>query len=74
MNFDIDNALWCSVTLKDKGQHLIGIVYRSPSSSDNNNGRLYYPPSKVLTTLITFHFNVVEINWKDSNYLGSELS
>ena len=40
MNFDIDNALWCSVKLKDKGQLLIGIVYCSPSSSDDNNGRL----------------------------------
>ena len=42
----------------------------------------YCPSSKVLTTLITFHkfysligdFNVPDINWEDSNYLGSELS
>ena len=40
MDFNIDDDLWCSVMLKDKEQLLIGIVYRSPSSSDTNNGRL----------------------------------
>ena len=40
MDFGVDDALWCSVVLRDKEQLLIGIVYRSPSSSDDNNGRL----------------------------------
>jgi len=40
MDFGVDDSLWCSVTLRDNKHLLIGIVYRSPSSSDVNNSRL----------------------------------
>ena len=80
MDFDIDDAVWCSVMLKDKGQFLIGIVYHSLSSSDDNNGRLLSAIKSINNfnhfsrVLLIGDFNVPDINWEDSNYLGSELS
>ena len=37
MDFNIDDSLWCTVTLRGNERLLIGIVYRSPSSSEENN-------------------------------------
>ena len=80
MDFNIDSALWCLVKLKNKKELLIGIVYHSPSSSDENNNRLL-TAIKSINNLIHFSqvlligdFNVPEINWEDSNYSGSESS
>ena len=36
MDFNIDSALWCLVKLRNNKELLIGIVYHSPSSSDEN--------------------------------------
>ena len=80
MDFGVDDALWCSVVLRDKEQLLIGIVYRSPSSSDDNNGRLLSAIKSINNfnhfsqVLLIGDFNVPGINWEDSNYSGSESS
>ena len=77
MDFNIDDALWCSVMVKDKEQLLIGIVYQSPSSSDTNTGRLLSAIKSINNfnrfsrVLLIGDFNVPGINWEDSNYSGS---
>jgi len=79
MDFNIDDSLWCTVTLKDNEQLLIGVVYRSPSSSEDNNSRLLsairsIDEFSVPHVLLTGDFNVSGINWEDSVYSGSESS
>ena len=66
--------------LKDKGQVLIGIVYGSTSSSDENNGRLWFAIKCINNfnhysrVILSSDFNVPGVNWVDFNYLRSELS
>ena len=81
MDLGVDDSLWCSVTLKNNEHLLIGIVYRSPSSSDDdNNGRLLSAIRSIndlnnfSQVLLIGDFNVSGINWEDSNYSGSESS
>ena len=40
MDFNVDDSLLCTVILKDDERLLIGIVYCSPFSSEENNSRL----------------------------------
>ena len=73
-------ALWCSVSLRDNEQLLTGLVYRSPSSSDDNNCRLISAirginDLNIFSQVLLFgDFNAPGINWEDLDYAGSETS
>ena len=77
MSYDVDDSLWCSVTLRNSQQLLIGIVYRSPSSSDTNNSRLLSAIRGInelkqfSQVLLMGDFNVPGINWEDLDHTGS---
>jgi hypothetical protein len=57
--------VWCEHTQKGKDSLLIGVIYRSPNSSSDNN--------KILNsrcTLIVGDFNHPEIDWADGSSPG----
>ena len=80
MSFDIDDSLWCSVMLGNSQQLLIGIVYRSPSSSDTNNSRLLSAIRGIdelkqfSQVLLMGDFNTLGIDWEELDYTGSASS
>ena len=39
-NFDFDESIWLRIKLKGNGSLLVGCIYRSPSSSRDNNIKL----------------------------------
>ena len=41
-NVGFDDSVWCSLPLGGCGNMLIGLVYRSPNSSDINNDKLLH--------------------------------
>ena len=61
MDFNINDSLGCSVTLRDNEQLLIGIVYRSPSSSDKKMVD-YFLPLEVLMNSMTLMFYLMVIS------------
>ena len=76
----MDDSPWCSASLRDNEQLLIGLVYRSPSSSDDNNCRLISAirginDLNIFSQVLLFgDFNSPGINWEDLDYAGSETS
>ena len=40
MDYDFKESVWCLVTLEGGIKQLIGVMYRSPSSTDENNQKL----------------------------------
>jgi len=68
-NFDFEESTWLSIKLKGNDNLLVGSVYRSPTSSRENNIRLNHLFQKALDTnhthiLITGDFNYGTINWE----------
>ena len=74
-----DCAVWCTVLLSDGKRLLIGVVYRSPNSTDDNNERMLEimkMASNVKTDYLTVcgDFNFPKIDWNGSQCLDTEIS
>jgi hypothetical protein len=72
-------SVWCKVRLNSNDSLLFGCVYRSPSSSDENNDKL----NSLITSacgagfshvLMAGDFNYKEILWKEGTVASSENS
>ena len=66
MNFK--ESIWCETRLSDEDNLLVGCVYRSPSSPEENNARLLdlinaACPKKFSHLLIMGDFNFSEVDW-----------
>jgi len=63
-----DASVWCTLTLKNQDRLIVGLVYRSPNSSESQNKHLLERMDYVLEqnyshVLIMGDFNYPEINW-----------
>ena len=61
-------SVWCEIKLQHQDSILVGVVYRSPNSSINNNGHLRQLMKNAVDkgnshVLIIGGFNYPEINW-----------
>ena len=61
-------AVWCSIPLVHGDRLLVGLVYRSPSSGDNDNRKLFKTLTDALSRsyshlLLMGDFNYPNINW-----------
>ncbi|XP_069131788.1 uncharacterized protein [Argopecten irradians] len=70
ISINFDEHVWCSINLKNKDKLLIGNIYRSPNSDNDNNIKLQHLLTDALKrsfthTLITGDFNFKEINWNN---------
>jgi hypothetical protein len=69
----METSIWCEVKLTKEENILVGLVYRSPNSSAENNEALRNQLLRIETTrhdknlLIFGDFNFREINWKTSS-------
>jgi len=72
-----ENSLWYSIVLSSEESFLVGVVYRSPSSSTDNNQKLLSILSKLYDSvnfthlLIMEDFNFPSINWNGDNSVAS---
>ena len=78
-NFDFCDATWCSVTVDTNVTCLIGVVYRSPNSNEENNNKLLSLLEKVSSSsftnlLIMGDFNLPLIDYSDMTVNASEES
>ena len=67
-NSEFQESIWCRLKLSGADSLLLGVVYRSPSSSDSNNNMLNELLVKASCTkdthiLITGDFNYKNIDW-----------
>ena len=76
---EFDCSAWCNVLLSGGKRLLIGVAYRSPNSSDNNNERMI----EILGTarnmkadycMICGDFNLPKIDWSTNQCLDTEAS
>ena len=71
MDSTVDDSLWCMITLPDSSKLLIGVTYRSPSSSEDNNSKLIDVISNLWNyqecshLLLMGDFNVPNIDWQE---------
>ena len=71
MESSVDDSLWCIVSLPDSSQLLVGVIYRSPSSNEDNNSKLIDVISNLWCykecshVLLMGDFNVPNINWQE---------
>ena len=74
-----DCSVWITVLLSDNKKLLLGTVYRSPNSSDENNERMLSilrtaSSAKFDYLLICGDFNLPKIKWDENQCLDSEIS
>lgn len=67
-DMNINESIWCETRLSDEDNLLIGCVYRSPSSSEENNAHLTSLinaacAKKFTHLLIMGDFNFSEVDW-----------
>ena len=69
---EIEESLWCLVvTLNRADVLLVGLIYRSPNSTVENNGKILqaicnlYSLQKFSYLLLLGDFNLPNINWND---------
>ena len=68
---NIEDSVWCTVTLGGNKKMLIGMVYRSPSSNCENDSKLNTAINNIddhhdcSDLLIMGDFNTPNIDWKD---------
>jgi len=80
MNIHIDDSVWCMDTLRGVDKLLIGVVYRSPSSSCDNNNRLLTGIRKISDLqdcshlLLMGDFNIPDIDWQDFTCFNNKSS
>lgn len=69
-------SVWCELQLKDNDKLLIGTVYRSPSSSKENNSKLNNEIREMTKNrshvLIVGDFNHREIDWSEISSTAGE--
>ena len=79
-NIGVEDSVWCALSLRDSDRMLIGLVYRSPNSSDANNDKLLhllqdlpriYPHTHLL---LMGDFNFPNIDWCNNVVIGSDNS
>ena len=75
----IEESVWYIITRSDNVKMLVGVVYRSPQSSDENDNALNTAISKIDTyhdcsELIMGDFNVPNIDWIDLTCSNSDRS
>ena len=68
-NFKFEESIWLRIHLKGNDSLLVGCIYRSPSSSKENNAKLNDLLRHALTlkdshVLITGDFNYGGLNWE----------
>ena len=71
MNSEYAESVWCRINLKGTDSLLVGVVYRSPNSTDVNNyllNELIVKATRMKDThiLITGDFNLRDIDWSTS--------
>ena len=77
MDYDFKESVWCLVTLEGGIKQLIGVMYRSPSSTDENNQKLLSMIREssqlhnISRVLLMGDFNVPAIDWQELTYSGS---
>ena len=67
---NFDEYCWCEIKLEGKDRLLIGCIYRSPNSNDENNSKLSQDLTKICSklnshVLICGDFNYPNINWEN---------
>ena len=66
---NIDEAVWCTIQLKNNDKMLIGVVYCSPNSNSENNSKIIDLIPKLSEYIGHSHclllgdFNFPNINW-----------
>ena len=76
-NVQGDDAIWCWVRLMNQAKILIGCMYRSPTSSQENN--TYFMDQIIKASdvanqnriLVMGDFNIKEINWTEEEVEGN---
>ncbi len=68
VDFEFDESVWVEVKLKGEDKLLLGCIYRSPNSTENNNSKDREGLKKMCELkhshlLICGDFNIPEINW-----------
>ena len=75
-NLNIEDSVWCLVTMNNTDKVLVGVVYRTPSSSPDNDCRMltalndlqhYQPHSHFL---LLGDFNLPNIDWVNNTVTG----
>ena len=74
-----DCSTWFSVNLSNNKTLLVGVVYRSPNSSDNNNNKLLTILRQAASIrsdylMLCGDFNLPRIDWNSNQCLDSEES
>lgn len=67
---NFDEHCWCEIKLEGKDRLLIGCIYRSPNSNEENNSKLIQDLTKICSksnshVLICGDFNYPNINWEN---------
>ena len=76
----IEDSVWCIITRSGSAKMLVGVVYRSPQSSDENDKALNTAISNIdnyhdcSELLIMGDFNVPNIDWIDLTCSNSDRS
>ena len=70
------DSVWCEVRLRNNDKLLVGCIYRSPSSTSDNNARLGQVVNSACTRgishlMILADFNYSEIDWDTWTSSGS---
>ena len=74
-----DCSAWSTILLSDNKKLLLGVIYRSPNSSDDNNERMLNilriaSAAKFDYLLVWGDFNLPKIKWDGNQCLDSETS
>ena len=76
---DFDCSAWCTVLLTDGKRLLIGVVYRSPNSDDDNNEKMLRilrmaSSIKADYLMVCGDFNLPKIDWSGNHCLDTDTS
>ncbi len=74
---DYTDATWCTIPLEGRDELLIGLCYRSPSSSEDNNSELLNLIRSACSKgsshiLLMGDFNLKEIHWENATVDGPQ--
>ena len=74
---DFESAIFCDIKLNDKDNLLVGVCYRSPNSTAENNNKFFDMLNQLEKvsyshTLLIGDFNFPEINWINGQVTASD--
>ena len=74
---EFDCAAWCAIKLNDNKTMLVGTIYRSPSSDDQNNAKLLETMKKAASLkhdflVLSGDYNLPKIDWSANQCLDTE--